>query len=89
MAVAQEVEKSSTKEKVSGSIPVSPRPHAEVFLGRSLYPSLPLPFLQCMIVTAALYEWLNVICTVEAIWVVNQARKALYEYNPLSDYGSG
>ena len=39
-AVAQEVEGSSTNQKISGLIPTSSSPHVDVFLGKILCPKL-------------------------------------------------
>ena len=39
-AVAQEVEQLSAGEKIGGSIPGFPNPHAEVSLGKTLNPTI-------------------------------------------------
>ena len=56
MAVAQEVERSSTNWKIGGLIPGSSSPRVDVSLGKTLNPKL-LPLLrqQCMNEN----EWLN------------------------------
>lgn len=71
---------SSTNQKVDVSIPgSSSRPCAEVSLGHTLHPKLPL---------MAVYEWCGmetVLCKALyecAYWMVDKTREVLYKYSP-------